>query len=246
MQTEVARRIERVITVSENSFAGHPPRPQGRPPSACTSCRWASTRSCSGRCPPWPRAPGHLITTASADVAMKGLSFLLEALAKLRTERDDLHLTVIGRKKEGGKSDDDDRPARAHRPRRVRHRRDRRAHRRALRRGRAGRGPVALRGLLAAGHRGHVVRRPAGGHHRWRPARGRRRRRRDRPAGRARRRRGAGRQASARRSTTPPLASPGRRRRPRAGHRTSGAGDTPPSGTVEQYRALLGDLPGAA
>ena len=35
---------------------------------------------------------------------MKGLSYLLEALAKLRTERDDLHLTVIGRKKEGGKS----------------------------------------------------------------------------------------------------------------------------------------------
>jgi glycosyltransferase involved in cell wall biosynthesis len=51
------------------------------------------------------RRPGHLITTASADVAMKGLSFLLEALAKLRTERDDLHLTVIGRKKPGGKSE---------------------------------------------------------------------------------------------------------------------------------------------
>jgi glycosyltransferase involved in cell wall biosynthesis len=37
---------------------------------------------------------------------MKGLSFLLEALAKLRTERDDLHLTVIGRKKPGGKSEE--------------------------------------------------------------------------------------------------------------------------------------------
>ena len=35
---------------------------------------------------------------------MKGLSYLLEALAKLRTERPELHLTVIGRKKEGGKS----------------------------------------------------------------------------------------------------------------------------------------------
>jgi glycosyltransferase involved in cell wall biosynthesis len=52
------------------------------------------------------RRPGHLITTASADVAMKGLSYLLEALAKLRTERDDLHLTVIGRKKVGGRSEE--------------------------------------------------------------------------------------------------------------------------------------------
>jgi glycosyltransferase involved in cell wall biosynthesis len=50
------------------------------------------------------RIPGRLITTASADVTMKGLSFLLEAVAKLRTERDDIHLTVIGRKKEGGAS----------------------------------------------------------------------------------------------------------------------------------------------
>jgi glycosyltransferase involved in cell wall biosynthesis len=49
------------------------------------------------------RIPGRLITTASADVTMKGLAFLLEAVAKLRTERD-ITLTVIGRKKEGGKS----------------------------------------------------------------------------------------------------------------------------------------------
>ncbi len=33
------------------------------------------------------RIPGRLITTASADVTMKGLKYLLEALAKLRTER---------------------------------------------------------------------------------------------------------------------------------------------------------------
>ena len=50
------------------------------------------------------RRPGHLITTASADVALKGLSYLLEAVAKLRTERDDIHLTVIGRARPGGPS----------------------------------------------------------------------------------------------------------------------------------------------
>ena len=39
------------------------------------------------------------MTTASADVAMKGLAFLLEALAKLRAEDDTIHLVVIGKPK---------------------------------------------------------------------------------------------------------------------------------------------------
>ncbi len=46
------------------------------------------------------RRPGRLITTASADVALKGLSYLLEAMAKLRTERE-VSLTVIGKPKPG-------------------------------------------------------------------------------------------------------------------------------------------------
>jgi len=50
--------------------------------------------------------PGRLLTTASADVTMKGLRFLLEALAKLRTEKPEAHLVVIGRRKEGGRSDE--------------------------------------------------------------------------------------------------------------------------------------------
>jgi glycosyltransferase involved in cell wall biosynthesis len=49
------------------------------------------------------RMPGRLITTASADVAMKGLSFLLEALAKLRTERE-VDLVVIGKPKPEGRA----------------------------------------------------------------------------------------------------------------------------------------------
>src|SRR2546421_10453076 len=48
------------------------------------------------------RVPGRIMTTASADVPMKGLAPLLEAVAKLRTERDDAHLVVIGKPK--GKS----------------------------------------------------------------------------------------------------------------------------------------------
>jgi glycosyltransferase involved in cell wall biosynthesis len=41
------------------------------------------------------RLPGRIITTASADVPLKGLPHLLEALAKLRTERD-ADLVVVG------------------------------------------------------------------------------------------------------------------------------------------------------
>ena len=42
------------------------------------------------------------MTTTSSDVPMKGLVPLLEALAKLRTERDDAELVIIGKPK--GKS----------------------------------------------------------------------------------------------------------------------------------------------
>ena len=47
------------------------------------------------------RVPGRLITTTSADVPLKGLVYLIEALAKLRTERD-VHLVVVGRPRPNG------------------------------------------------------------------------------------------------------------------------------------------------
>ncbi len=101
MQTRVARRIPRVMTVSTNSFKDivrdhhvDPSRmhvvPVGVDPELFRPMDGVERRA------------GHLITTASADSAMKGLTFLLDAVAKLRTERDDVHLTIIGRKKDGG------------------------------------------------------------------------------------------------------------------------------------------------
>jgi glycosyltransferase involved in cell wall biosynthesis len=47
------------------------------------------------------RIPGRLITTASADVALKGQAFLIEAIAKLRADGHDISLTVIGKAKPG-------------------------------------------------------------------------------------------------------------------------------------------------
>jgi len=48
---------------------------------------------------------GRLMVTTSSDVPMKGLVPLLEAVAKLRTERE-ISLTVIGRPKAGGRVDE--------------------------------------------------------------------------------------------------------------------------------------------
>ncbi|MEU9193936.1 glycosyltransferase family 4 protein [Streptomyces hundungensis] len=46
--------------------------------------------------------PGRIVTTSSADVPLKGLVFLVEALAKLRTEHPDAHLVVVGKRAEDG------------------------------------------------------------------------------------------------------------------------------------------------
>jgi len=101
MQTRVAKRMRRVMTVSENSFedvhADHEvPRdrmvvvPVGVDPELFRPR------------PDVDRIPGMILTTASADVPLKGLRYLLEAIAKLRTERPDVHLVIIGKPKEGG------------------------------------------------------------------------------------------------------------------------------------------------
>ena len=50
------------------------------------------------------RTPFRLMTTASSDQPLKGLSVLLRALAQLRDEFPNLHLTVIGKLKENGET----------------------------------------------------------------------------------------------------------------------------------------------
>jgi glycosyltransferase involved in cell wall biosynthesis len=51
-----------------------------------------------------PRVPGRVVAMASADTPMKGIATLLEAFAKLRTERD-LELLLISRPKPGGRTE---------------------------------------------------------------------------------------------------------------------------------------------
>jgi glycosyltransferase involved in cell wall biosynthesis len=104
MQTQVARRLERIITVSENSFKDivHDHKVDA---DRMAVVPVGVDIDLFKPLPEVDVVPGRLVTTASADVAMKGLKFLLEAVAKLRTERDDVHLIVIGKRKPGGASD---------------------------------------------------------------------------------------------------------------------------------------------
>ena len=104
MQSRVARRMNHIMTVSESSkvdiAADHKVDPEhihvvpvGVDPEMFRPV------------PGVRRVPGRIVTTASADVAMKGLKYLLEAVAKLRTERN-VELVIIGRPTEGGASAD--------------------------------------------------------------------------------------------------------------------------------------------
>ncbi|MGV3760296.1 MAG: glycosyltransferase family 4 protein [Actinomycetota bacterium] len=104
MQTQVAKRLERIITVSENSFKDIV-RDHEVDPDRMAIVPVGVDVDIFKPLPDVAPVPGRLVTTASADVTMKGLKFLLEALAKLRTEREDLHLVVIGKRKPGGSSD---------------------------------------------------------------------------------------------------------------------------------------------
>jgi glycosyltransferase involved in cell wall biosynthesis len=100
MQTRVARRLRRVITVSQSSYDDicrdhlvSPSRlhivPVGVDPDLFRPDGSVS------------RDPLQIISTASSDVTMKGQRYLLEALAKLRTEYPGLRLVLVGRLKEG-------------------------------------------------------------------------------------------------------------------------------------------------
>ncbi|SHG39753.1 glycosyltransferase family 4 protein [Geodermatophilus nigrescens] len=101
MQARVAPRLDAVTTVSESSRRDiethlHVPAtgievvPVGIDPDVFTPPP-------AGR----PRETDSIVVTTSADVPLKGLVHLLEAVAKLRTERP-VRLTVVGTARPGG------------------------------------------------------------------------------------------------------------------------------------------------
>src|SRR5262249_29079402 len=96
MQTKVARRMPRIVTVSENSKRDIAAQ-MGVDPTRLHVVPVGVDPAMFHPLPEIGRVPGRLMTTTSSDMPMKGLSVLLEALAKVRTERDDAELVIIGK-----------------------------------------------------------------------------------------------------------------------------------------------------
>jgi glycosyltransferase involved in cell wall biosynthesis len=105
MQARVAPRLDGLATVSESSradIARHL-----RVPAAAVEVVPVGIDPAVFTPPPAgrPRDPDSVVVTTSADVPLKGLPVLLEAVAKLRTERP-VHLTVVGSVRAGGPADE--------------------------------------------------------------------------------------------------------------------------------------------
>jgi glycosyltransferase involved in cell wall biosynthesis len=102
MQTKVAKEIPRLVTVSENSRRDIVAQ-MGVPEDRLHIVPVGVDQQTFRPLPHVTRVAGRIMTTASADVPMKGLVPLLEAIAKLRVEREDVHLVVIGKQKDKSK-----------------------------------------------------------------------------------------------------------------------------------------------
>lgn len=101
MQKRVARKLPSVLTVSGSSkqeivdhLGVRPDRVRVVHIGADTDL-WSPDESVA-------EVPGRIVTTSSADVPLKGLVHLVEALAKLRTDNPAAHLVVVGRRAEDG------------------------------------------------------------------------------------------------------------------------------------------------
>ncbi|CAM5546592.1 glycosyl transferase family 1 [Streptomyces tanashiensis] len=101
MQKKVARRLPSVLTVSGTSRQEIVDHLGVREDRIKVVHIGADTDLWSPD-PSVAEIPGRIVTTSSADVPLKGLIHLIEALAKLRTENPDAHLVVVGRRAEDG------------------------------------------------------------------------------------------------------------------------------------------------
>ncbi|MGR8010783.1 glycosyltransferase family 4 protein [Streptomyces hypolithicus] len=101
MQKRVARRLPSVLTVSGSSQQEIVEHLGVRRDRISVVHIGADTDLWSPD-PSVPEIPGRIVTTSSADVPLKGLVHLVEALAKLRTEQPGAHLVVVGKRAQDG------------------------------------------------------------------------------------------------------------------------------------------------
>src|SRR4051812_18773122 len=95
MQMRIAAQVPRIVTVSESSRRGIVDQ-MGVPAEALHVVPIGVDQNHFRPLPDIERIPGRIMTTTSSDMPLKGLVPLLEAVAKLRTERS-CELIVIGK-----------------------------------------------------------------------------------------------------------------------------------------------------
>lgn len=100
MQMRVARQLDHVITVSESSRRDIVAQ-MGVPVDALSIVPVGVDHQRFRPLPHIERVPDRIMVTTSSDVPLKGLIPLLEAVAKVRTERPGAHLVVIGKPRDG-------------------------------------------------------------------------------------------------------------------------------------------------
>jgi glycosyltransferase involved in cell wall biosynthesis len=102
MQARVARGMRMVLTPSESSRTDVV-REFGVDPARV---RVVLLGVDDGFVPPTePRVPGRILAMASADAPLKGIATLLEAFAKLRTERPELELVLVTKPVAGSRTE---------------------------------------------------------------------------------------------------------------------------------------------
>ncbi|MFD7504744.1 glycosyltransferase family 4 protein [Streptomyces sp. NPDC059850] len=101
MQKRVARQLPSVLTVSGSSRR-EIVRDLGVRPGRVHVVHIGADTGLFSPDPAVPVIPGRIVTTSSADVPLKGLVHLVEALAKVRAENPAAHLVVVGKRPEEG------------------------------------------------------------------------------------------------------------------------------------------------
>ncbi|WKK22201.1 glycosyltransferase family 4 protein [Streptomyces olivoreticuli] len=101
MQKRVARRLPSVLTVSGSSrqeIVTH----LGVSPGRVHVVPIGADTDLFSPDPSVAEVPGRIVTTSSADVPLKGLVHLVEALAAVRVQNPGAHLVVVGKRAEDG------------------------------------------------------------------------------------------------------------------------------------------------
>lgn len=104
MQIRVARKLDHIVTVSENSKRDISSDFGVDTARLTVVYNGVDSKTFAPR-PNVPRQPMQLISTASADQPLKGTRYLIEAMALLSKEFPDLRLTFIGKPNPGGPTD---------------------------------------------------------------------------------------------------------------------------------------------